>query len=82
MGSGPAGTSAWESSLSGWKAGYVFLNDGSVTSEVAGVEAGAAVSAVLEEQPAASRPAAATAVNAVRNRCAEEGVCGEVMTPH
>ena len=55
------------------------MNDGSFASEVAG----AAVSVLAEEeQPVASRPAAATAVKAVRNRCAEEGVCEEVMAPH
>ena len=55
------------------------MNDGSFASEVAG----AAVSVLAEEeQPVASRPAAATAVKAVRNRRAEEGVCEEVMAPH
>ena len=57
----------------------MFLNDGSFASEVAG----AAVSVLVEEeQPVARRPAVATAVKAVRNRRAEEGVCEEVIAPH
>ena len=59
------------------------MNEGSAASEVAGAVAGAAVSVVVEEeQPVARRPAVATAVSAVRNRRAEEGVCEEVMAPH
>ena len=55
------------------------MNDGSFASEVAG----AAVSVLVEEeQPVARRPAVATAVSAVRNRRAEEGVCEEVIAPH